>query len=507
MVLYEIARGLNEMGKQITSVAVYVRKSRPEETEETLNRQQNVLTELCKRNGWEYELFKEVGSSQDLEREGLQKMLEKVKLFLFDAVVIADLDRLSRNTVHFGLIKEVFVNSGCLAVTPSKIYDFSKNDDDFMSDIFSVMAKQEYQMIKKRLIRGMRESAKQGNWVGKKVPVGYQYNRETKRLEPSVDAPIIQRLFREYIEGFSTKELAFQFTRERVTTSTGLQWTSAGISRILDNVVYLGHSLYGKTKTVNGKRAIRTDESEQILVKYTHESIITQELWDEVQRVKKERNSKPVALKLGKHKFSGLIRCGLCGAIHSFQTSKYKRKRISSCQTRNYSESSDKYSMCPNKGANLVEFEELFHRYFSKYVEQLEQYVHLIKENGLEKASSGIETEIENKEKQVKKLQGDIKRVQQGFVMEIFTEEEAHRQIKEFREQIETLDEQIKQLKEQEESSELDRLELTLEKLKRFLTHGDQLPEREANQILTEFIDTIIYTKTETEIELEIVMK
>jgi DNA invertase Pin-like site-specific DNA recombinase len=86
------------MEKKISKVAVYVRKSREEETEETLNRQQAVLIDLCEKNKWSWELFKEVGSSQELEeREELQKMLEKVNLFYFYAVVVADLDRLSSN--------------------------------------------------------------------------------------------------------------------------------------------------------------------------------------------------------------------------------------------------------------------------------------------------------------------------------------------------------------------------------------------------------------------------
>jgi len=203
---------------------VYVRKSREDETEDTLNRQQEVLLEQCRRNNWTYDLYKEVGSSQDLNRPQLQAMLEKVRTFHYDGVLVADLDRLSRNTIHFGIIKEIFISVGCFGITLNKIYDFSKDDDDFMSDIQSVLSKQEYQTIKRRLIRGARQSAKEGNWMGKKSPIGYKYNKSTKRLEVSDDAPVIKHLFKLYRQGLSTKEIAYRFANENVVTTVGMMY-------------------------------------------------------------------------------------------------------------------------------------------------------------------------------------------------------------------------------------------------------------------------------------------
>lgn len=203
----------------------------------------------------------------------------------------------------------------------------------------------------------------------------------TKKLEPSEDAPIIKKMFKLYPEGMSTKDIAFKFERENVVTSTGLIWTPAGVSRLLNNSVYLGHSLYGKTtqKKVNGKRVtMKTKREEQILVN-THGVLISQEDWGQVQIIKEKRASRSPSLKLGKHKFSGLIHCGICGGVHSFQTSRGSKKRISSCQTRKYNEDMTQYSDCQNKGANLSEFEKLFYTELGQYADKLEEYVDLIK--------------------------------------------------------------------------------------------------------------------------------
>ncbi|QUG82737.1 recombinase family protein [Bacillus nitratireducens] len=494
----------------IKRVAVYVRKSRQEEDNQALDNQRDVLIRICEDNKWKYDLYIEVGSSNDLQRPELQKMLTQVRNFKYNSIVCADQDRLSRNTGHLGQIKEIMNQYGChILVTPSKVYNYKDSADDLMSDISSIFAKQELKKITERLIRGTRESAKSGNWLGKRVPIGYKYNRTTKSLELSEDAPVIKRMFMLYLEGISTKDIAYKFTNEGVKTTVNMKWTPAGISRMLNNIVYAGHSLYGRTTQpkIEGKRVVRqTLPEEQILVENTHEAIVSPELWEEVQKVKQDRNSRPPVLKLGKHKFSGLIRCGLCGGIHSFQTSRYKRKRISSCQTRTYNRTLDSYSVCSNAGANITEFEELFYLYFRKYVDQLEQYVELIKVNGSNDTYS-VEEEIDKKQKQIKELKVQRKRVRDGFKIGMSTLEEAYEDTKELEQQVKTLENQIKELKESGNYTELERKEFTLDKMKQFLNGSSDMDERQANNILREFVETVIYTKTGTEITLDIVMK
>ena len=148
--------------KQIERVAIYSRKSRPDETDEGIKRQLQFLIEKCDESGWEYEVFQEVGSSQDINRPELNKMLKKVEGFHYDAVVVTDQDRLSRTTKDFAYIKDILTNYGVQVVTSSKIYDYATQEDDLMSDMQSIVAKQEYLNIKKRLVRGKRQSAKGG---------------------------------------------------------------------------------------------------------------------------------------------------------------------------------------------------------------------------------------------------------------------------------------------------------------------------------------------------------
>lgn len=233
---------------KIKKVAIYSRKSRPDETDEVLQRQLAFLVDKCVENNWEFEVFQEVGSSQDINRPELNKMLEKVQAFHYDAIVVTDQDRLSRTTIGFAQIKEVLTNYGVQVVTSSKIYDYSTQEDDLMSDMQSIVAKQEYLNIKKRLVRGKRQSAKEGNWVGGKTPVGYFYDHKTKKLTPDENAPVIKRIFDLYLSGSSSTDIERIFDLEGTLTPTGSKWNKARISVVLANPVYKGTVIYGKTK-------------------------------------------------------------------------------------------------------------------------------------------------------------------------------------------------------------------------------------------------------------------
>ena len=150
---------------KIQKVAVYSRKSRAEDTDEVLQRQLATLLDLCVKNGWESEVFQEVGSSQDINDE-LEKMLDKVQRFEYDAVVTTEQSRLGRNDMVMAKVKHILATHGVKLVTPTQTLDLSTQEGTLYSDMQTLVDKQEYLNTKKRLVRGKRQSAKAGNWVG-----------------------------------------------------------------------------------------------------------------------------------------------------------------------------------------------------------------------------------------------------------------------------------------------------------------------------------------------------
>lgn len=87
-----------EAKKRIKRVAVYLRKSRNnegEETEEALAKHRKCLLDIAEKNNWEFKSFQEFGSSMDENRPEYQKMICEIKENLFDAVLSVNLARVS----------------------------------------------------------------------------------------------------------------------------------------------------------------------------------------------------------------------------------------------------------------------------------------------------------------------------------------------------------------------------------------------------------------------------
>ena len=68
-------------------------------------------------------------------------------------------------------------------------------------------------------------------------------------------------------------------------------WSGTTVSDILKNVMYLGHTVGLRRTTISYKNKTRIDrpESEQCLVKNTHQPLITQEQWEIVQEVRQHK--------------------------------------------------------------------------------------------------------------------------------------------------------------------------------------------------------------------------
>ena len=92
-------------------------------------------------------------------------------------------------------------------------------------------------------------------------------------------------------------------------------WSPETVRQILHNYTYLGHLVQLRTRTVSYKnhKVIKNDDEDMIVVKNTHEPIVSQELWDRVREIEQsvsqgKRNSSGYVANL-----SSLIYCQDCG--------------------------------------------------------------------------------------------------------------------------------------------------------------------------------------------------
>ena len=163
--------------------------------------------------------------------------------------------------------------------------------------------------------------------------MGYIKDPETKKLAVDDEAAaIVRRIFAMCASGNGPSQIARILKKEQVLTPTmyaytryGMNhtcldtahpynWSDSAIANLLENEIYLGNTVNMKysTKSYKDKRRVEHSREECLVFKDTHPALITQEVWDIVQRVRKNRR-RPTKME-EQNKDSGLVFCADCGS-------------------------------------------------------------------------------------------------------------------------------------------------------------------------------------------------
>lgn len=508
---------------------IYGRKSR--EKAATLESQIAACKDWAIRNDIEIDfIYQEEGdsSSEDWNRPQLQEMIKHIENQEYHIVIVSEQTRISR-TEDFGQFKKIMRETGTIFVEAdtSTVYDFNNKHDAVRSGINQVFGEYELSTAKTRLKRGTVQAAKKGDYQGKKAPVGYDYDKNSKRLVQNKDAAVVRRIFELYLSGKSTTEISNIITNiEKLVAyhkvkdvMVPITWSKSTIARTLKNIAYSGNTLFGKTKLkkIKGKKLKEaTEKEQQIFVEGTHKGIVTKEEFEQVQNMLSSKRNQPPALKHAKHVFSGLIACANCGKHHTFekQMDKNKEWRISSCSTKNYNEDYSKHTTCGNSGCKLYLVEKLFYASLEKIKNDIENYIEIVKERKITDKNSKKRKEAARNAKTAK-LQA-LKRKRKNILEMIEDGDyegeekiEKKQQTKDMMHEIKQLENEIEEIDSFEEETEAKQLERVLDNLKKFLSGKSNMSEKEQNEILKEFLQDIVYSKAgkAAEIKIEIHMK
>ena len=152
-----------------------------------------------------------------------------------------------------------------------------------------------------------------------------------REIEPA-EAAIVERMFREFVAGVSPKQIAKNLNRERVPSPFGGPWSPSTIygnakrgTGILNNELYVGRLVWNRLRYVKnsdtGRRVSRLNPTPEWMAKHVPRlRIVSDDLWTAAKsRQKQTRQTMKTAGAIGAAKrpqclFSGLTKCGICGA-------------------------------------------------------------------------------------------------------------------------------------------------------------------------------------------------
>lgn len=314
------------MAKQtIYNAGIYVRLSQEDmRAGESLSieNQKLILTKYVKEQGWNLvDTYVDDGwSGTDFDRPVVQRLLSDAQSGKINLIICKDLSRFGRNYIRF-----IALNDN--VDTASK--DTSALD---MMPIVNLFNEWHAASTSKKIKAVIEANAKAGKYRTTCAPFGYTKGDDPNHL-PVIDseaAPIVRNIFEMRASGISPHHIADKLNEDGVPIPsdyyyvklskpnprrTRHMWSPETVRQILHNYTYLGHLVQLRTRTVSYKnhKVIKNDEEDMIVVKNTHEPIVSQELWDRVREMEQsvsqgKRNSDGYVANL-----SGLIYCQDCG--------------------------------------------------------------------------------------------------------------------------------------------------------------------------------------------------
>ena len=506
MINYELLKQFD-----ISHVCIYLRKSRAEEGLDDLEKHRSMLVEICERYKLTYEIKAEIASSNTIEyRHVFVQVLEDARKGIFDAIMVVDLDRLSRNIADFQQIKQMLAMNEIKVITPNDVIDFNNANQDIMTDMQGLLASAEYKMIKKRLRDGKIQGAKKGFWVNGTAPLGYDYNRNTKKLVINeVEAKIIKHIYSEYLKGSSILTLMVDLNQAGYRSKNGELFSTTHVSRILNNEVYLGTVAYGKTRGSGHKNKptrplkIYDRHDWMVVVENAHPAIITEEEFEAVQE--KLKNTKRIPQKAKKETFSlsGLVKCAICGAGTSFNTKKnaegIQYVMLKPCWRK------DKVTgqKCGNKGMKIEKIEQVILDFLKQF---RDQFISMIKDDSYENNENDlINFSIEKKEKELEKFKVALEKVHEAFETGQYDAVEFVERKKKNKEEIKRLVAEIANLKSQQGKKKPNTINKKIRALDLLLDNyqGAAL-DSEKNRLLKEVVEKITIKRTSDHEEPEV---
>ena len=216
---------------------IYARKSRG--TEEELNNQVSICKDYCSKNSYEVsEVFSEIRSSQDFEREQYAALKKYVEENTNIRIIVTHADRLNRNLVEQAKLNELLLStSSYIEVVGSGIIKLDTPEQQMMSNIINSFNEYNYKLIRHKMVTGLHNFQERGGKVGITAIGFVRVDKYNYRLDPK-KADIIKQIFTDIAEGMSTKEVVNKLEQINFRSNNNKKLGTREVRNIIKNEVY-----------------------------------------------------------------------------------------------------------------------------------------------------------------------------------------------------------------------------------------------------------------------------
>jgi len=222
-------------------------------------------------------------------RAAFLKLLADCRAGKIDLIITKSVSRFGRNTVDcLNCVREL-QELGVDVLFEKESIHTNRGDGELFLTLMSAVAQAESMAQSENVKWGIRHCYKQGEIQS--IPygkfLGYDKNENGELVINEVQAAIVHRIFREFLDGYSYTAIAAHLTAECIETVCHCPtWAFSNLKKILTNEKYIGDTLCQKTYNadyITKKRIKNNGELPQYYHRDTHPAIIDRTTWDCMQ--------------------------------------------------------------------------------------------------------------------------------------------------------------------------------------------------------------------------------
>ena len=305
-------------------VAAYARVSSSSEDQLNSYRVQNqYYSELISGNpDWEMvDIYADEGTTGTSveKREDFQRMMRDCRKGKIDRILVKSISRFARNTKDCLAAVRELKELGISVLFEEQGIDTARVSSEMVTAIMASLAQKGSESISGNVRWGYQKRMQDGTFIPPFLPYGYK-TVDKKICIDEQQAEIVRQIFMSYLNGQSMDTISEQLNASQIplhTNGADRPWRRWIISYILSNEKYTGNSLWQKTYTTATFPTIQkknNGERKQYYAEKTHPAIISDGIFDAVQKLMQERSNRNASDHRLDTPFRRRIVCGNCGS-------------------------------------------------------------------------------------------------------------------------------------------------------------------------------------------------
>lgn len=227
----------------------YYRYSSEAQRDVSIDQQREAAHEYAEKYGYiipkDCEFEDRAITGTTIERPGLQRMLYEAKQKRPSYLLIWKLDRLSREVHDSFFIDSKLREIGVQIVTVGEVLPEDEGLRYAIQGLYASMAHNFIINHRSNVMRGLNYNAEKALYNGRRI-LGYIGEKDSKyEIDPKT-APIVQKIFTDYVEGKPLQKIANELNESGFRSIQGKKFVVNSLNRILRNRAYIGEYRWGE---------------------------------------------------------------------------------------------------------------------------------------------------------------------------------------------------------------------------------------------------------------------